>query len=431
MACKFDERFQGQVEISGRVLSMIRVLLVPSSDYVGHPFPQRHNQIFERLNDRRDFEIHVVRFALFEKPKTETTLIVHELEGAKVNRVASYYLVNTLANVSQIRRIVKQEGIDVVVLSNLAAPFGYALLEELHSNHVPTVFDLPDYFPTGATGYVSNVRSISGRLITGALDTILHFLVKRATIVTAASTMLVDYARNAGAKTCIHVPNGIGECFLSLHDGTSLREKLGYAHDDLIIGYIGSLEFWLDLKSLIKGVGLAQRDGLSAKLLIVGKRLHSNYSENISGLIEQEKLQSHVKWLGFVPYDQVPAYMAALDIGTIPFDVYDPTAYYSAPNKLWEYFSQMRSVVATPIPEIMSNLDCAIPALTSKDYANSFLQIAAGGIDVKKRIETGYKKASLKTWKRSSELFASIIYSLAKNMPDITDRKIPSLASRM
>jgi hypothetical protein len=74
----------------------------------------------------------------------------------------------------------------------------------------------------------------------------------------------------------------------------------------------------------------------------------------------------------------------------------------------------MRPVVATPIPEILSNLDCAIPALTSRDYGRDFLQIAGGGIDVKKRIETGHKKASLKTWKRSSEIFASIIYSLAK-----------------
>jgi len=41
---------------------MKRVLLVPSSDYLGHPFPQRHNQIFERLHDGEGFEVHVVRF---------------------------------------------------------------------------------------------------------------------------------------------------------------------------------------------------------------------------------------------------------------------------------------------------------------------------------------------------------------------------------
>jgi hypothetical protein len=32
----------------------VRVLLIPSSDYLGHPFPQRHNQIFERLHDGKE-----------------------------------------------------------------------------------------------------------------------------------------------------------------------------------------------------------------------------------------------------------------------------------------------------------------------------------------------------------------------------------------
>ena len=57
---------------------MIRVLLVPSSDYVGHPFPQRHNQIFERLHKISDFEVHVARFKLFDEIKLNSNLIVHD-----------------------------------------------------------------------------------------------------------------------------------------------------------------------------------------------------------------------------------------------------------------------------------------------------------------------------------------------------------------
>jgi hypothetical protein len=42
-----------------------------------------------------------------------------------------------------------------------------------------------------------------------------------------------------------------------------------------------------------------------------------------------------------------------MDIGTIPFDAKNPTAYYAAPNKLWEYLSQGVNVVSTPIPEAL------------------------------------------------------------------------------
>jgi len=38
---------------------MIRVVRVPGSDYLGHPFPQRHNQLFEGLHDAKSFETHV------------------------------------------------------------------------------------------------------------------------------------------------------------------------------------------------------------------------------------------------------------------------------------------------------------------------------------------------------------------------------------
>jgi hypothetical protein len=41
-----------------------------------------------------------------------------------------------------------------------------------------------------------------------------------------------------------------------------------------------------------------------------------------------------------------------MDIATIPFNVSNPTAYYAAPNKLWEYLSQGVTVAATPIPEV-------------------------------------------------------------------------------
>jgi len=58
---------------------MKRVLLVSSSDYLGHPFSQRHNQIFERLHDGEGFEVRVVRFRLFDGLELRTRMLVHEL----------------------------------------------------------------------------------------------------------------------------------------------------------------------------------------------------------------------------------------------------------------------------------------------------------------------------------------------------------------
>jgi hypothetical protein len=126
--------------------NMIKVLLVPSSDYLGHPFPQRHNQIFERLNEYEDFEVHVVRFHLFGQVRLNTNLIMHEVSGLPSISAADYYLINAVNHASQIRRIIRQEGINVLVLSNLSAPLVYTFMDELSCIGVPIIVDLPDYY---------------------------------------------------------------------------------------------------------------------------------------------------------------------------------------------------------------------------------------------------------------------------------------------
>ena len=103
---------------------MIRVLLIPSSDYLGHPFPQRHNQIFERVHDSRDFEIHVVRFNIFGKAKLSSKCIIHELpQEFSVSRTSVYYLSNVANHLQWILKIIKREAIDVVVAGNLLPHF--------------------------------------------------------------------------------------------------------------------------------------------------------------------------------------------------------------------------------------------------------------------------------------------------------------------
>ena len=391
---------------------MIRVLLVPSSDYLGHPFLQRHNQIFERLHDGKNFEVHVVRFRLFNRPELSTRVVVHELNDVRGRSAASYYLINMVNHASEIRRIVRQEGIDVVVLANLAPAFAYTLMEDLSRMRVPVVFDLPDYFPTSASGYVCDVRSLRGRLLTEAFSLMLGYMMRRAVAVTAASHALVEYARGVGAHVALRVPNGISEHFLKLSDGNALREKLGFGLEHVVVGYVGSVEFWLDMRSLVEGLALLRKRDVDAKLLIVGRRLHTDYSERVMGWIRRKDLERDTVWLDFVPHDVVPEYMAALDVGTIPFDVCDPTAYYSAPNKMWEYLSQLKPVVSTGIPEALCNRDCALIVSTPQDYAEALGFVAERESHVFEGVKIGYSRALSKTWDRSVRQFATVLNSV-------------------
>lgn len=393
---------------------MIRVLLIPSSDYLGHPFPQRHNQIFERIHDGKNFEVHVLRFNLFEKPRLKSRVVIHEVNDFKIRPTAPYYLFNTLRHIAEIRKIIKQESIDVLVLSNLATPFVYMFVDAISSMRIPVIFDLPDYFPTSATGYMFNVKSGLGKILVSSFDAMLGLLLRHATAVTVASHALADYAKKAGAANVVYLSNGISEHFIKVHNGKDVRSKLGFERDDVVIGYVGSIEFWLDMKPLINGLAVAKEHGLPVKLLLVGNGLHTRYPEFVSAWIKKHGLAKDTVWLDFISHEQVPIYISAIDVGTIPFDVNNPTAYYAAPNKLWEYLSQLKPVIATPIPEILYNYKYVTIASNSEDYMNFLLNLRGRDEKAVRKITEGRNKAIKMTWQNSASDMASLFLTMVE-----------------
>jgi len=386
------------------------VLLIPSSDYLGHPFPQRHNQIFERLHDRKNFEIHVIRFGFFGKPKLKTNCVLHEVPyEVKIRSTAGYYLANIAQYTSEILRIVRAESIDAVVAGNILPPLTYLLSRQL-AGKTPFIFDLQDYYPTSATGYIADPQTTLGKTLAAAFDALVRELIRHADAVTTPGVALAHYARRAGARSIYLVPNGISEHFLKPHNGKEVREKLE-VDDQLLIGYIGSVEFWLDLEPLFKALSKA-KEKKPVRMLIVGKHLQTAYPQKVKETLRRYDLEKTIAWLDFIPHEEVPKYMAAIDLGTIPFHIANPTAWYSAPNKMWEYISQGDTVISTPIPEAVAHskaLDVKLVE-SSKDYEKTILE--AEPLTQKERAERMVRAAPLllkRTWRESAKRFGQVI----------------------
>jgi len=390
---------------------MIRILLIPSSDYLGHPFPQRHNHLFERLHDGKEFEVHVIRFNIFEKPKLHSRCIIHEIPlEFKTSNTALYYLANIASYTSEILRIVKRESIDIVVAGNLLPPLTYSLAKQLTEKRIPFIFDLQDYYPTSATGYIASTESLLGITLKGVFEAITQHLIRIADVVTVPGIALAMYARKTGAKKVHLVPNGISEHFLQKHNGTEIRKKLGLKENDLVIGYIGSIEFWLDMEPLIKAIAKVYRQGMPVKFLLIGKHLQTGYSHKVENWIKRYGIEKITTWLGFVPYQEVPKYTAAMNIGTIPFNTKNQTAYYAAPNKLWEYLSQGTLVASTPIPEtiVHSKIIKFIKVVGNyRDYITTLRHYING------KHSNGYVKSILmkKTWKYNVNILQKLLKS--------------------
>jgi glycosyltransferase involved in cell wall biosynthesis len=398
---------------------MIRMLLIPSSDYLGHPFPQRHNQIFERVHDGKDFEVHVVRFNMFGRAKLSSKCIVHEFPlEFSVSKTPIYYLSNAVNNLQWILKIIKREAIDVVVAGNILPPLLLELCKKISHLKIPFIFDLQDYYPTSAAGYICNVHSLFGTVVKGAFENMTQALIRVADIVMVPGIALATYARAVCGKAAPRVyivPNGVSEHFLRPYDGNRVRERLGYEEEDLVVGYVGSIEFWLDMRTLIKALSKVYREGLRIRLMLVGGRLQTAYTEDVVRWIEQEGIRRITDWVGFVEHERIPEYVAAMDVGTIPFDVKNPTAYYAAPNKLWEYLSQGVDMVSTPIPEALA-YKSLLHIVASEDGYVAVLKkvkMVKGTVNTRKRGQDEIMEhLKGRTWRASAEKTREIICSL-------------------
>ena len=381
----------------------MKILIIPTTDWLGHPFPSRLHHIFEKIAERN--EVHVLRFPFYPTKKLKTNLVVHESDDIKTDRLALYYVINAHKHYNSVRKIVRENQIDIVVLSNLLA--GYVAAKAV-GDQAKMVFDLSDHFPSSGAGYYFDTNSILGRIVTSGLEKLLKTTLRQVDYTVTSSYALKDYVKRLGAEAVGVVPNGVDDFFFMKNHGKEIREKYGL-HEDLTVGYVGSIEFWLDLHPLLKAIQVLSQK-YDVKLIFVGGKLRTKFAQRVNNLIEKLGIREHVIWLDFVPYHDVPSYIGAMDICTIPFRVDNPTAFYSAPNKLWEYLALGKKVMATPIPEIVKTAKQFVDfAETTEDYISIIEDHIKNHDENFERIQQAKKLAMRLTWTNIAQKYEDIL----------------------
>ena len=77
-----------------------------------------------------------------------------------------------------------------------------------------------------------------------------------------------------------------------------------------------------------------------------------------------------MQWIGFRPYEQLPAYLGAMDLGLVPYAA-TPFNRASFPLKILEYLGAGLPVVATDLP-ILRWLDTDLVHVVDDGDANAF-----------------------------------------------------------
>ena len=385
----------------------MHILLISTQDYIHHPVPSRHHYIFEELAKRHD--VHVLHFHVSDSEGRKTNLNVHEATIFPVKNPAIHYLINAPYHFYVIGKVLEKEDIDVVVASHILA--GYAAVKNAKKRGIPVIFDLKDWYPDSAAVYYKN-KLIKKILYSSVLYITLTNL-RESDVVTTVSPSLVEVLRTFEINPIL-ITNGVDTSIFRPLSVAKGKRVLGYDEDDFVIGYVGSIERWIDLETVLYAVKKLRDSGIDVKLSIIGKRLFTDYEDEIQSLVRKLELEGCVKFHGFVPYNMLPKYIAGMDVCLIPFRR-SPVSDVALPNKFFEYTACGKIILSTPLPDVIKiNPGNVFFYSTSDELCNIIKQLL--NIDYKELVKKIFLKINLYDydWRTKAKEFEKIMFSLIK-----------------
>jgi glycosyltransferase involved in cell wall biosynthesis len=315
----------------------MKILLVSTQDYIHHPIPSRHHNIFEELATRH--EVHVPHFHVSRGKERETRLHVHEATRFPVESPFLHYTLNAPHHYQVIRDIIRDYDIDVVVGAHVLA--GTAMVRAARKYGVPVVFDLKDWFPDPAAKW----------LLREGVLAITRYNLDHSDVITTVSPGLVRKLHNYGYEAEL-ITNGVNTDLFRPMDGGTMRSTLGISPDAFVLGFAGAVERWYALDDVIRAFAEIRKRHANAELLIVGGSLFTGYLDDLRALADRLGVAGRVHFTGTVDYRALPRYIAPMDLCLIPLS---PPQWVdiALPNKYFEYSACGKPILSTPIPDML------------------------------------------------------------------------------
>ena len=108
-----------------------------------------------------------------------------------------------------------------------------------------------------------------------------------------------------------------------------------------VIGYVGSLEHWIDLEMVVESL-----PDLEVSLLVVGPGLFTDYGEKIKEMANELGVSEKITFTGAVPYEELGTYISAMDIGLNTLKKMDKNE-YAVGGKVFNYLACGRPVLSS------------------------------------------------------------------------------------
>lgn len=282
----------------------MRILVIPTTDWIRHPVPNRLNFIFDTLAEEHD--VYVLHFNLKKFKDNDARYTKCKLIDANmvdVDDPSIYYLLNIPKHILKIRKTVREENIDLIVSTNILPSF------IANFAGVPIVFDYLDHLEESAAIYYPN--SLFGKLVKMSVKQIVRYNIRHADYVITVTDELKSLLQEMGGNNIAVIPNGVDTSILKPMPKEKAKKML--CLKSKVMGYVGSLEHWVDLETVVEALPY-----LDVTLMVVGPGLFTDYGDNIKNLAERLGVTDKIAFVGAIPYAQLDTYISAMDVGLNP-----------------------------------------------------------------------------------------------------------------
>jgi 1,2-diacylglycerol 3-alpha-glucosyltransferase len=145
-----------------------------------------------------------------------------------------------------------------------------------------------------------------------ALQTYLPTFCRSCNLVVAPSAGMRDVLLRLGVDAPIEVvPNGVDLTPFQMPVQPLGRTQFGFTDEDVVLIYVGRLGPEKNLPFLLRSFGGVVQAYANAKLLIIGD---GPERDNLEDRVKHMDIGDNVRFLGIVPYEEVPHYLTMADV---------------------------------------------------------------------------------------------------------------------
>ena len=224
-------------------------------------------------------------------------------------------------------------------------------------------------------------------------------------------------------KERVHVQElGTNTAHFTPGDRGRVRTDLGLPSDGQMILFAGSFHPHHDLTTLVSAFAQLVDQGCeTVRLLLVG---HGHQWEAIRRSLASSGITGRVITAGFRPYEKIPSYFQAADIGVVPLTAAKIGQQNGAfASKLWDYMAAGLPVVVTDLPHtpsasLLADKAYVVPPEDPNAMARAFVDLLEN-VDKRGRLaQAGLNYVRQhRTWRQAAAETADFVAKRLKEIP--------------